>query len=140
MVSFFLFGAFMKKDQNYIAGLEKAVEEKYGKEAVVNPRSKWNQQKEQEYLEQRKERAKILRERREKRQTIEKDGFLIKKKLVNKTADRVCPILTCGKYSFSIKDDVFMNKYGCCYTCYVQYVEGREDKWEQRKKELTDVT
>lgn len=130
----------MKKDLDYVAGLEKAVEEKYGKAAVINPRSLWTEEKEEDYKKQSEERAKILRDRREKYHTVEKDGFLIKKKLVNKTADRTCPVLTCGKYSFNIKDDVYMNKFGCCYSCYVQYVEGREEQWEDRRKELTDVS
>jgi DNA replication protein DnaC len=130
----------MKKDLDYIAGLEKAVEEKYGKDAVTNPRSRWNEEKEEDYKKQSEERAKMMRTRREKQQTIEKDGFLIKKKLVNKTADRKCPIKTCGKYSFNIKDDVYMNKFGCCYSCYIQYVEDREEQWEERRKELTDAS
>ena len=130
----------MKKDLDYVAGLEKAVEEKYGKDAVVNPKSLWNEEKEQDYKDQQKERAKIIRERREKQHTIEKDGFLIRKKLVSKTADRVCPVNECGRYSFSVKDDVYMNKFGCCWECYIQYVEGREEQWEERRKDLTDVS
>ena len=40
------------KDPNRIAAIEKAIAEKYGKETVENPRSKWNEEKEGEYLEQ----------------------------------------------------------------------------------------
>ena len=130
----------MKKDLDYVAGLEKAVEEKYGKDAVVNPKSLWNEEKEQDYKNQQKERAKILRERREKQQTIEKDGFLIRKKLVSKTADRNYPVQDCGRYSFSIKDDVYMNKFGCCWECYIKYIEGREEEWPDRRKDLIDVS
>lgn len=128
----------MKKDLDYIAGMEKAIEEKYGKEAVQNPASSWNEEKEKKYKDEVKERAKKLSREREKHETIEKDGFLIKKKLVSKTAERVCPV--CGTFSFSIRDDVYMNKFECCFSCYVQHVEGREDTWEQKKKELNNVT
>ena len=45
----------MKKDLNYIAGLEKAIKQKYGEEAVQNPSSNWTPEKEKEYLQQLKE-------------------------------------------------------------------------------------
>ena len=51
------------------------------------------------------------------------------RKLLNKeTTKRSCPV--CGAYSFKIRDDVFMNKFDCCFTCYTQWVEGREDRWK----------
>ena len=40
----------MSKDPNYAAKVEKAIAEKYGKEAVENPKSKWDDEKEKEYL------------------------------------------------------------------------------------------
>ena len=40
----------MKKDLDYIARLEKAIEEKYGKEAIINPKSNWTDEKEKQYL------------------------------------------------------------------------------------------
>jgi len=130
-----------KKDPNYIAGLEKAVEKKYGSESVVNPAKFWDDEKETNYKEQVKKRATLLKEREQKLQTIEDEGFLIKKKLFNMENSRTCPINDCEKYSFSIRDDVYMTKFGCCYRCYIQYVEGREDKWQERKGELTnDIT
>ena len=43
------------KDLNYIAGLEKAIKQKYGEEAVQNPSSNWTPEKEKEYLQQLKE-------------------------------------------------------------------------------------
>ena len=43
----------MKKDPlKYALHVEKAIREKYGEEAVQNPRSNWDEEKEQEYLEQ----------------------------------------------------------------------------------------
>ena len=29
-----------------------------------------------------------------------------------------------------MKDDLYMNKFECCHTCYIQWVEGREERWE----------
>ena len=45
----------MKKDYNYIAALEKAIAEKYGKDAVQDFRSMWTPEKEKDYLSDLKE-------------------------------------------------------------------------------------
>ena len=47
--------------------------------------------------------------------------------LLTKDEDRVCP--ACFEYSFNLKDDLYMNKYDCCWKCYVQFVERREERW-----------
>ena len=39
-----------KKDLNHIAKIEKAIKDKYGEEAIQNPRGSWNQEKEEKYL------------------------------------------------------------------------------------------
>ena len=57
------------------------------------------------------------------------DGFLISKKLFNKDNNRNCPV--CQAYSFELRDDVYMAKFDCCFKCYIQWVEGREDRWFQ---------
>ena len=63
----------------------------------------------------------------ETKDKVEHDGFLISKKLLNKESNRICPV--CEAYSMKIKDDVFMNKYECCFNCFIQWVEGREERW-----------
>ena len=50
------------------------------------------------------------------------------KKLLNRDSKRACPV--CETYSFQIKDDVYMNKFDCCFDCYIQWVEGREERWK----------
>ena len=117
-----------EKDPNLIAKIEKAIKKKYGQEAVLHPRGNWSEEKEQEYIKQTKEVLKREIRKKEKIEKIEKDGFLISKKLLTKRSNRTCPV--CETYSFNIKDDVYMNKYDCCFKCYVQYIEGREDRWE----------
>ena len=42
----------MSKDPNYVAKIEKAIAEKYGKETVQNPRASWTPDKEEEYKRQ----------------------------------------------------------------------------------------
>ena len=116
-----------KKDLNYIARVEKAIAEKYGSETIQNPKSQWTEEKEEQYLEQLKKLQKKSDLLQEKIEKIEFNGFLISKKLLNKGSDRTC--LTCSTYSFDSKDDVYMNKFGCCFKCYVQHVEDREERW-----------
>ena len=46
----------MSKDKlNKLAAYEKAIAEKYGEEAVANPKSNWNEEKEKLYLEEMKD-------------------------------------------------------------------------------------
>ena len=40
-----------KRDLNEIAKIEKAIKEKYGEEAIQNPKGSWDQEKEAKYLE-----------------------------------------------------------------------------------------
>ena len=48
----------MKKDLNQVARMEQAIEKRWGKEAIENPASHWDEEKEKEYLEQLKEQTK----------------------------------------------------------------------------------
>ena len=67
------------------------------------------------------------KDKKKKMKKIEMDGFLISKKLFNKDDNRNCPV--CHTYSFELRDDVYMTKFDCCFKCYIQWVEGREDRW-----------
>jgi hypothetical protein len=117
----------VKKDLNYIAKLEKAIQQKYGDQAVLNPKTNWNEDKEKEYLEQLKKIEQAKHSSEEETQKVEIDGFLASKKLINRDSNRKCPV--CEKYSFSIQDDIYMLKYECCEKCFIQYVESREERW-----------
>lgn len=115
----------MKKDLNQIAKIEKAMSKKFGHESIVNPKSGWDDEKEKEYLEQLKDFYSEEEKREEDK--INKDGFFIPRNLINKEIERVCPV--CETYSFSGKDDLYMNKFECCWKCYIQWVEDREERW-----------
>ncbi len=56
-----------KKDYNYIAAVEKAIAEKYGKETVQDFRSDWDQEKEKDYLDQLKKRKKKEKKKKRKK-------------------------------------------------------------------------
>ena len=88
----------MSKDPNYIAKLEKAITQKYGKEAINNPRRFWDDEKEKEYIKQSQEEQKKFAKLAESQDKVEQDGFLINKKLLNRDHNRTCPV--CQKYSF----------------------------------------
>jgi len=115
-----------KEDPDYIVKIEKAIAEKYGKQAIDNPKKFWNQEKEKEYLKQLKQFYKIKESKEDIK--VENKGFFVSEKVLQKDSERQCPV--CGLYSFRIKDDLYMNKYKCCFNCYVQYVEGREERWK----------
>ena len=114
-----------KKDLNEIAKIEKAIKEKYGEEAIKNPKGTWDAEKESKYLEDLKA---FYHKSKKPKQTEEGKGFLIKTKKRKNLVERTCPI--CSSYSFSERDDLYMLKFDCCFNCYNQYVDGREERWK----------
>jgi hypothetical protein len=115
------------KKLNYIAALERAVEEEYGQKATINPKSLWDKSKEEEYLEQLKEFAIVDNTTKQNNEKVEINGILVPKKLLSSDTSKVCA--NCNKYSFDRQDDLYLNKFRTCYDCYVLVVEDREDKW-----------
>ena len=117
-----------KKDPNYVAKIEKAIVEKYGKETIQHPKKDWSEEKEKEYVEQLKElhHKQLLEDDVDK---VEVDGVFVPRKLINKNSERSCPV--CNTYSFKSIDDVYMTKFECCWKCYIQWIEGREDRWKK---------
>jgi len=119
-----------KKNWDKIAKIEKAVKEQYGEAAVKNPKTDWDDDCEARYLEQLKQLAEKERLWRTKTEKVEvKEGVFVSKKLLKPEdgTTRVCPV--CKKYSFSLKDDLYMNKFECCWSCYIDYVQDREERW-----------
>ena len=102
------------KDDNYLIKVEKAIQEKYGDEAIQNPKASWDEEKEKDYLNQIKKIAKSEKPK----EKIEVDGVLMPKKLFRKESTRTCP--KCKIYSFDARDDLYMAKFKCCYVCYLK--------------------
>ena len=115
-------------DPNFVVKLEKAIEKRWGKEAIENPKSHWSPEKEKKHSEEVKEfyKRKAFNDAKNSKEKFK--GFLVSKKLLSKENERECPV--CGSYSFSSKDDLYMAKFECCHECYVQWVEHREERWE----------
>ena len=118
----------MDRDWDHIAKIEKAINQKYGKEAIVNPNSGWDEEKEKDYLEQLKEMSDKQSALDEQQEKVEADGFLINKKLLTReTTILNCSV--CKKRLRTVKDDIYNSKFECCQKCYIQYVEDREERW-----------
>jgi|TARA_Y100000289_G_C3927331_1_gene154267 hypothetical protein len=115
----------MKKDFNEIAKYEKAIKEKYGKEAIANPKSGWSKEKEKAYLESLKH---FHENKSREKQKTSKEGFDLIDKTTGDSESRTCPV--CGEYSVKAHDNMYMVKFECCFKCYIQYVEGRLDRWK----------
>ncbi len=107
----------MKKDPDYVAAVEKAISEKYGKKTAHNIKSNWTPEKEKEYLEQLKEAARLNKGRKQR---------------TTASTSRSCPV--CKTYSFSSRDDLYMLRFSTCYSCYVDFVSPDIYKWQQGKR------
>ena len=115
------------KDPNYIAKVEQAIASKYGDDTIQHPKKEWTEEKEREYLEQQKQlHYKATQE--EDADKVQLNGVFVPKKLIKKNSNRSCPV--CNVYSFKSNDDVYMSKFECCEKCYIQWVEGREERWK----------
>ena len=115
-------------DPEYIPKLEKAIAQKYGTEAIDNPRKFWTPEKEQEYIQQSRLSAQKIRKNETQVEKIEQDGFLINKKLLSKSSNRTCPV--CEVYSFDNRDGLYMSKFSACRKCYIRWIENREERWK----------
>ena len=116
-----------KEDPNYVAKLEKAIVEKYGEETVQHPKKNWNEEKEKQYIKDLKE-LYAAKEESETEENTQINGVFVPSKLINNDSNRSCPV--CDTYSFKSRDDVYMTKFDCCEKCYVQWIEGREERWK----------
>ena len=117
-----------KKDPNYIVKLEKAIAEKYGEEAVQHPKKNWDDEKEKQYIEDLKKLYTVSQDS-ESLDKVEINGVFVASKLINNDSNRSCPV--CETYSFKSNDNVYMIKFSCCEKCYIQWVEGREERWKK---------
>ena len=117
----------MSKNFDKIAATERAIAEKYGDEVVQNPRANWNQEKEKEHLQQMKEFYKKMKKHEEHQEKIEINGIKVSKKLLNRESLQSCPV--CGSFPKKSMDDVCFVKFECCFNCYIEHVEGREERW-----------
>ena len=115
------------KDLDRIAAIEKAISQKYGDEAIQNPKTNWDKEKEKEYLEQMKGLYAKIKSNEGQQEKVDINGIKVSKKLLNRESLRSCCV--CGSFPKKSMDDVCLTKFQCCTTCYVKYVEDREERW-----------
>ena len=115
------------KDPNRIAAIEKAIAEKYGGDAIQNPKANWDEEKEKEYLQQMKEFYEKNQKNNQTQDKINVNGIKVSKKLLNRESLRTCPV--CNSFSRKAKDDVYLIKFECCEACFDRHVNGREERW-----------
>ena len=115
----------IEKDLNQVAKIEKAIKDKYGEEAIQNPKGSWSKEKEEKYL---KDLKAFYKNKNKLKKTEELEGFTLKIKNTKRALSRMCPV--CNAYSLSTQDDMYMTKFECCFSCYIQYIEGREERWK----------
>ena len=58
---------------------------------------------------------------------VDINGIKVSKKLLNRESLGCGPV--CQSFSKISMDDVCLTKFECCFKCYVQYVENREERW-----------
>jgi hypothetical protein len=112
---------------NRLAAIEKAIQNKYGKEAIQDPRADWTEENEKDFLQQTKEYYSKIKHVESNQEKIDRNGIKISKKLLNRESLNSCCI--CSSFSSKSMDDVCLVKFGTCYKCYIQYIDGREERW-----------
>jgi len=110
-----------ERDLNYVAKLEKAIKKKYGEEAVQNPASFWDEEKEKIYLQQLAEFVEKQRKYESSSEPENVNGILITRKLLNKERKLNCPV--CSKKLRTVNDDIHVTKFECCEGCYIKNIE-----------------
>ena len=119
----------MKKDWNYIASVEKAIAEKYGKISSQDFRADWEPSKEDDYLKQLQHARRQKEKKDSKLETYESGDISITRRRSKTKTKRTCPV--CKTYSFSRRDDLYMNRFECCEHCYIVFVVNREERWQE---------
>jgi hypothetical protein len=114
------------KDIERIQSIEKAIAEKYGDDASRDIRHGWDKEKEQLYAEQYNELCK-RKNRSLFREEINKEGYLLIKKKRKSGRTTSCPV--CASLFDLIRDDIIFQKFDCCSTCFIKFVEHREERW-----------
>ena len=114
-------------DLDYVAKMERAIAQKYGRDTIKNPKSGWDEDKEKLYLRELEEKEQKRAKLEQELEKVEIGGFFVSKKLLNRKIVTNCPV--CSKKMNNVMDDIYLNKYECCESCYIKHVENREERW-----------
>ena len=117
-----------RRSLEQLGQIEHLLRQKYGEDAVVNPRQFWTEEKEEDFQKQLKESVENQQKIEENEDKVEKDGVLISKRLLTYKNSESCPV--CEKYLTNTQDSVYLLKFKCCHQCYINYVEDRVERWK----------
>lgn len=120
-----------REDMNYISNLEDAVREKWGEIAADNPMKHFDEEDREQYKEEvERINKKFFKSRRESadKKDIGDSVKIDEEFFVGREGNDICEV--CKRYSFKSKDDLYLKQYGSCKECYIEYIEGRENRWE----------
>ena len=115
-----------KEKLNNIARLEKAVKKRWGDEAIKNPLSDWDEEKEKSFKEELASSTKKSKANT-KDEAEERNGFFVTKRLLSRESIKHCSV--CGKKISNLKDETHHTKWSTCLECYVKHIEDREARW-----------
>lgn len=106
---------------------ERAIKKKWGDEAVQNPRRFEGADKTTE--EDRERYLRKLYEKHKEKEFVEEDGVKFQSEFLEQkdTSLRFCEV--CNELSFNTQDTLYIEKYGVCKQHFIEYVEDREERW-----------
>lgn len=122
-----------EKDPDWLFQLEKAIEKKYGKETIKSFKEKISDKEKERIIIESKELRK--KEEKKKNTSIEINGIYVPKKLI-KIENYNC--IKCNKLILNKEDNFFYKKYKTCKTCFILFVENRENTWLKKIGEFTN--
>lgn len=109
----------MQEYENQLLLFQATIRKKFGDFALIDLLSLWNQEKEKSYLSYLKKELIIDSERFER--TKNKKLFILE----------VPKCSCCSKMNLKAKDQPYMAKFKSCYSCYISYIDGREERWNK---------
>ena len=108
-----------EEDLDKVAAIENAIAKKYGKEAIQNPKSNWNPEKEEKFLKDSKSFYRQL--------SLRLPGAFIKN--LDHESDKQCSVCSKQWHFMKLEDELCFIKWTTCRDCYIAYIEAREEKW-----------
>lgn len=112
----------MDEYENQLLLFQSALRQKFGDFALIDLSTLWNETKEKMYRSFLQKESKIDSEHalRIKSGTSNKKLFILGNKCEG-----------CSKVSLKVKDQPYMAKFNSCFSCYISYINGREDRWNE---------
>lgn len=113
----------MDQYENQLLLFQATLRQKFGDFALIDLSTLWDQAKEQMYRSFLQKESKMDSEHALRI----KSGTSNKKLFISSINKCEC----CFKLNTKVKDQPYMAKYNSCLSCYISYIDGREDRWNK---------